>query len=249
MNKHNTFIYTPLSQIKKEIWERWENQELKNKVVKFWGSDSFPLEFKKPVAVFCRDVATPNKELHYFLDLAKTLDLDPLILELHKGKFVSKNPSKYYLGNLHFRQKKSEADMIPEKIIDFNKWEGKIINDVKTITGESLISFHHKMLEREHPELLKHTYDFSDWFLHTRNLTEHYYLFFLSLFISHGVLFDNYLMDHKDEAEFYFNKVEPGFKKAEEIFGLRPLIYPLLPIEFEKDVYWYSYPSHLQEKR
>ena len=247
MNQHSTFIYTPLSQIKKEIWQRWENKELKEKVLKFWGSNAFPLSFEKPTAIFCRDIATPNKELEYFLDITKTLDLDPLILELHKGKFVSKNKSKYHLANLHFRQKNSQS-IISKKIIDFNKWEGKIINEIKTINDDSLVSFHHKMLAKEHPELTNLIYDFSDWFLHTRNLTEHYYLYFLSLFVCHAVLFDNYLIDDKEEAAFYIKKVEPGFKKAEEIFGVRPLIYPLLPIEFEEDVYWYSYPEHLHAK-
>ncbi len=58
-------------------------------------------------------------------------------------------------------------------------------------------------------------------------------------------MFDNYLLDDKEESEFYLKKVEPSFKKAEEIFGIRPLVYPLLPIEFERDVRWHSYPEHL----
>ncbi len=246
MNKYSTFIYTPLSQIKKEIKERWNNKKLNKEVLKFWGSNPFPLTLKKPTAIFCRDIATPNKELSYFLDIAKTLDLEPLILELHKGKFVSKNKSKYHLGNLHFKQEKS-PNIISGKIINFNKWEGKMINEIKTKTGDSLISLHHKMLEEEHPGLTKFTYDFSDWFLLTRNLTDYYYLYFLSLFICHAVLFDNYLIDDKEEAEFYLKKVEPSFKKAKEIFGVRPLIYPLLPMEFEESVDWYSYPGHLQK--
>lgn len=247
MKTHNTFIYTQLSQIKKEIWERWNNKTLKNKVLEFWGSNFFPLTFQKPIAIFCRDIATPNVELSYFLDLAKILDLEPLILELHKDKFVAKNKSKYYLGNLHFKNEDSHG-IISEKIIDFNKWEGKMIYDIKTKNGDSLVSFHHKMLEKEHPGLIKSTYDFSEWFLLTRKLTDHYYLYFLSLFISHAVLFDNYLINDKDEAEFYLKKIEPSFKKAEELFGVRPLIYPLLPIEFEEDTYWYSYPENLHDK-
>ncbi len=247
MEKNTTFIYTNLSEIKKELEKRRNDKELMNKVLKFWGENPFPLDMKEPRAVLSRDIITPNMELCYFLDVIKELDLDPLFFEVHRDKFVSKNKSKYHLGMLHFKQKK-QSNIISKNIVDFNKYEGKMLNDIPTTCGDNLISYHHKMLEKEYPGYSKFAYDFSDWFLKTRNLTDYYYLYFLSLFICHGVLFDNYLLDDKEEADFFMKKVEPSFKKAEEIFGVRPLIYPLLPIEFEKDVSWYSYPEHLLEK-
>lgn len=248
MNKKTaTFIYTNLSDIKKELEIRRSDKNLKDKVLKFWGEHPFPLDFNEPKAILSRDIATPNMEVAYFLDVIKELNLNPLFLELHQDKFVSKNKSKYHLGMLGFRQKK-QKDLILKSIINFNKQEGKMICEIPTISGCGLVSFHHKMLNGEYPECSNSTFDFSDWFLKTRYLTDDYYLYFLSLFICNGVLFDNYLLNDKEEVDFYLKKVEPSFKKAEQIFGVRPLIYPLLPIEFEEDIYWYSYPEHLLNK-
>jgi len=243
-------IYTNFSDLKKEIEKRQNDKELKKKVEDFFGSKMLYVLLEKPQAVLSRSIGTPNLELKYFIDLTKEIGLEPLILE-YNDKFVAKNKDKYHLCRLFFSRvskNKKSAPMDTVRIVDFNKNEGRCFNDIKTLWGENIADFHHKILLEELPELENKIFDFSDWFNETRKLTDFYYLYYLSLFVCHGVLFENFLIGDKQEQNFIEKKFLPSFKEVERIFGVKPLIYPLLPFENEKNSSWLSYPESLRKK-
>ncbi len=235
--------------ISREIDERRKNKRLMKKVEEFFGSN-MPIFFgNKPRAVLSRSIATPNMEFDRFLVLSGKLGLNQLILE-YPDKFVAKNLNKYHLCKLFFfgkTRKKSSILVDTFKIINFNKMEGKNFSDIKTTWRESITDVHHRFLFSAFPKLTDKVVDFSKWFNHTKTQSEYYYLFFLSLFICHGVLFENFLPNDREESDFIDKKFLPSFKEAERIFGVKPLIYQLLPKNHEDDIYWYSYPDSIKQ--
>lgn len=240
-------IYTPLSVAKEEIWRRWNDKALRKKVEDFLGGD-IPEVFKDgPRATIGRHVATPNIELFYFLDLIKEIDLIPVCLEHLQDKFVAKNKNKYHLCNLFFYngQGRKYGDRISSvKIIDFKGAEGKSLASIKTLWGESLVDFHHKLLGSFQKNFS--CLSMSDWFKKRGPKSDNFYVYYLALFITHGVLFDNYLQ-HKDEGNFTKNILLPNLKKIYSIFNLKPLIVPLEPINDAEYLYWYCYNESVKE--
>lgn len=234
-------FYTPLLVAKEEIERRWNDQNLKSQVELFFG-DLLLDQFKnKPRAVFSRSLTTPNFELRQFLKLVDVIKLEPLFLE-YPSKFVAKNFEKYHLCRLKFKSKESlKNNNSALKIINFNKTEGRLLNQIKTNNNKNLANFHHQLLNLKYPQLTKEVFDFTGWFDSTRYKTKFYYLYFLALFVCHGVLFDNFLWNDRYEAEFVSSKVLPSFRRIKELFGVTPLIVSLLPSESEKDVEWHWY--------
>ncbi|MDD4286876.1 MAG: SET domain-containing protein-lysine N-methyltransferase [Candidatus Peribacteraceae bacterium] len=242
-------IYTPLSNISMEISERRNNKALMKKVEDFFGPWKFDAITGEPRAVLSRSIATPNLELSYFLSLSNGLGMTPLILE-YPDKFVAKNPDKYHLCKLFFVRKVEGGNPIvidTLKLVNFNADEGKALLDIKTTNGENIVDFHHYLLGKQFPYLSDKVINFSDWFNNTRVLSRYYYLYFLSLFICHGVLFENYLIGDKEESSFFKEKFLPSFEEAERIFGVKPIIYSLLPFRYATRIRWYSYPESLKK--
>jgi hypothetical protein len=237
-------LYTPLSVAKKEIWKRWNDKELRKKVQAFLGADMPEVFKKEPKATIVRYIITPNYEFFYFLNLAELAELDYACLEYSKDKFVAKNPDKYNLCKLFFFNgtgKKGGHKVDSINAVNFNKTEGKILNEIKTEWGEKLIDFHHAILKKSAGDSYKKICDFSDWFDKSRNRNKnYYYLYYLALFICNGILFENFLLN-KNEEKFTKNKVIPSFIKLKEMFGVYPLIVPLEPPTEETDCTWRHY--------
>jgi len=244
-------IYTSFGDLEEEIKRRWNDKKLRKKVKDFFGPKMLSVLSDKPRAILSRNIGTPNLEVKHFVDLAGEIKLDPLILE-YNDKFVAKNRDKYYLCRLFFSRtsknhKTVSADTL--KTVDFNKYEGKYFNDIKTVWGESIVDFHHKLLQKELPELKGKIFNFSEWFDETRKLSKYYYLYYLSLFICHGILFENFLIGDKQELSFIEEKFLPSFREVKKIFGVKPLIYPPLPFKNEKSLFWLSYPEKRKKNR
>lgn len=242
-------MYTPLSVAKKEIWKRWNDKKLRKKVEDFLGGDiPEPLK-KKPKAVLMRHVTSPNNEFFRYKDFAKISGLDPLCLEYLGDKFIPENSGKYHLGKLYFCNgigKKWGEKLSVEKIIDFDKSEGKKILDVKTNWGENLVGFHHNILNKSVKGFKNNNFDVTHIYQNNGKVPSHYYNFCFSLFVRNGILFENYLVSN-EEKKFTEEVILPIFKKVTKIFGVKPLIVPIVPIECEADMYWWYYPSFVEE--
>ncbi len=236
-------VYTPISVIKDEISRRWNDKDLRKRVNDFFGENILSVMKDEQRSVLSRSIISPNKELEYFCDISKELGIKPLLLE-YDSKFVAKNPDKYHLCNLPFLDldlDRSAVSTIRNKVVDFNLYEGKYFKEIKTFRGDGIVNFHHDMLKIKDPSFGIEIHEFSNWFNKTRNLSEYYYLYYLSLFVCNGVLFENFMLKDKEEYKFFHKNILPSFKKVTEIFGVKPLIYPLLPIKHEKSHVWMSY--------
>jgi len=243
-------FYTPLAEAKKEIQKRWGDKDLRKKIEIFFGK-KIPRTFKRePRAVFCRCIFSPNFEFEYFIDLSKMFHLRPLGLQYSHNKFVSKNTPNYHLCRLFFYGddgKHGGNNIETLNLVDFNKWEGKNLDKIKTnLKNKNLVTFHNKLLNKTFNGKDYEIFDFSDWFNETRNKSKYYYLYYFALFACHGVLFENFLTN-KEEIELTKTKVIPSFNRIQKIFGVKPLIFPLNPIKSEELSSWYYYPNKIRE--
>ena len=121
------------------------------------------------------------------------------------------------------------------------------MSEVKTTTGLKLTDFHHQLLNWFYPENDYRPTNFSHWFDSTKEKTKYYYLYFFSLFIRNGILFENYLQGDEEEHKFFLEKVYPSFRELKRIFGVQPLICPLLPLDVERQVSWSTYPVEMKK--
>lgn len=238
-------FYTSLEDAKIEIERRWNDEKLKSKVEDVLEFLLFDQLKTSPRAFLSRDIITPDLEFEHFLELARDINLKPFFLEYSEDKFVARNDDKYYLCNMHFfnPQGKKGQEISHVRAVDFNKWEGKKFCEVETLKGEKLVDFHHNLLSHFYPDQKQNVVEFSAWFNSNRFALDFYYLYFFSLFICHGVLFENFLTEDKEELKFTLEKVIPSFNKVKELYGVKPLIVPLEPLDHEIDKYWWCFPQ------
>ncbi len=236
-------IYMSLDEAKEEIKKRWNNAALKSKIEEFLGQDIPEVVKLSPRAVISRHVMSPNFELINFLESVKSIGIDPVGFEYLSDKFVTKNEDKYYLGKMVFYEglgKKGGRKISSVKAVDFDFFDGKKISDVKIISGTSLVNFHHSIVS----SILgsENRIDMSEYYARNGGQASRYYRYILSIFICHGVLFENFLLSgfYSDLTK---NILLPTYRSIVADFGVRPLIVRLVPAETEEDVYWRYYPE------
>lgn len=246
-NKMVEEMYTTLSKAKREIKKRWKDKKLKRKVKKYLGE--VPEAFKnKPKAAIFRFVATPNLEFQLASESAEMAKLEMIFMEFLQDKFCTRNLDKVHLGKLKFfKNGKGRKNVVAkEKIIDLEKSEGIRFKNIKTIKGEKLIDFHHRIFFEKYPKVS--CFDVSMFKINGETPLE-VYLKVFALFITNGILFENYFINtNKDEREFTLKVVHPAFEKIKEIFGTKPLIVPLISVREDGESSWQYYPIDLKEK-
>jgi len=243
-------LYTPLHEAKEEIWRRWNDKALREEVSAYLGD--IPDLFKEtPHAMLWRWIATPNFETIRFLALASQVELPPFLAEYADDKFCTMNPDKLYLGKMVFIQESKDQFIKSHiNIIDIPGNDGRIIKEIQTHWGCTLIDAHHSLWNGFYPDI-KLT-DFTSWFSSLGNNIHKRYELMLALFLCHGVLFENYIINDnhyfKHERKFVIDVIMPAFQKIQELFGLKPLIVPLVTPEEEGDLYWNYYPGFLKQE-
>jgi hypothetical protein len=245
-------FYIKEEDIYKELDKRKTDKGLVRKVEEYLGG-KLPAPFNdlnKKFAVLFRHVFTPDYEIEKFLEKAKRLNLEPVLIEYKEDKFVPENEDKKTLAKMPFFRgvfKSNEIKFDIFKIIDFDKYKGKKICDIYTLWGEYLISFHHRILDYYYPNLNKYIFDYSDWFHSHGGMAKDYYYNFLALFLYNAVLFDNFRDDGK-EGEFCIKIFKPALDSVKEKFNLMPLISPIQEIEDENNPKWWGYDLSKKEK-
>lgn len=240
-------IYTPLEEAKEEIWRRWNDKELQQEVLEFLGEVPEALS-KEPRAFLPRHVITPNMELLHFLNLADRINLNPIGVEYLDDKFCTINIDKRGLAKLVFidgESKNGKTLFSYVTVIDCIYYDGKKLNELKTYWKENFVDFHHRMLFMVTPNI--ELFDVSYWYKSNGGTAENYYEKLLSLFICYGVLFESFVTN-KEEEKFTNKVVYPSFEKVEKLFGLKPLIVPLIPEDRITDIYWWCYPDCIRKE-
>jgi hypothetical protein len=245
-------FYLKEEDIHKELEKRQSDKSLVKKIEEYLGEE-LPEPFNdqsKNFAILFRHVFTPDYEIEKFLEKAKKLNLEPVLIEYKEDKFVPENEDKKTLAKMPFFRgifKDNEIKFDIFKIIDFDSHKSKRISEIITFWNEPLIDFHHRILESYYPETLKNIFDYSEWFHCHGCAAKNYYYNFLALFLSNAVLFDNFRNEGK-EGEFCRDIFEPAVYKIKEVFGLLPMICPIQSIEDENNPKWWGYDLNKKEK-
>lgn len=247
---YNT-VYTPFSVALKTFEERQKNNALLKKMNKLLESNiPEPLKKLGTYGVQSRQLATPNHDTRWFLDLIKGHGLKPIFLEYYEDKLTSNNNYKYSLGMLRIHEKiNKKGEDIEEKInvVNFCKDDGKKIKDISTILGKPLVNFHHGLFNALNLDKADFCfYDASDWFKKNGPAAKDYYTNFLLLFVCHGIFFENFLLSG-DEGVFTRTIFLPAFERAWNLSGEKPLIVPIPPMDSQDDPHWFSYDQKIKQ--
>ncbi len=253
----NKFVYTPLDEAVRELDERSKDKKLKEYVKKTLpiGVPNI-IEDGKKYAFLARVVATPNHESHRFLSVIDVLDhFIPVFWEYIDDKFTpNMNEIKYHLARMTFylgRGKKGGEKITNLRVVDFNVHGGKKISDVKTIWGQSLSDFHHEFFKKHyaHHHKLNNPifFDGSAWQAECDNDIKIYYKYIFTLFLTHGIIFENFLLNNKGELVFIKEVFLPIFLSILKDTGKKPLIVALEPTDIEGDKFWMYYPHEYKK--
>ncbi len=244
-------MYTELNDARVQIKTRFAEPGLKEEVENFLKN--LPEQIRclsRPMAVMARQVATPNFESIRFWETTSGNGLTPIWLEYSRDRFSSANVDKVMLAKLIFYYGKGRNGgnkTSIQKIVDIERASKKAICDIRTrVNSEvSLLDIHSRMFESYFPLEAKRV-DISSWIQEIGDSAPLYYEAFLSLFICHGVLFENFLLEGR-EGEFSKSVVIPAFEKVQKRFGIKPLVVSLLPRNRAANNSWGWYPGQLEE--
>lgn len=201
-----------------------------------------------------RYIVSANFETLRFLSLSEPLSLPIVMTEDLQDVFIPRNVVKKALCKLPIHKRiTNKAGTLHEQyeyksIVDINTMQGRLFGDIQTYWGESLVSFHHRIVESTLRRKVS-IYDDAEWINRNgRRDPLALYKRFLALFLVHGVYFEDYSMKDHDEVSFYEEVVLPAFNFVTELFGEKPLIARLVPENGESDVFWNSYPNSILEE-
>jgi hypothetical protein len=238
-------LYTPLDEALAQLRERRVDEKLRMVVEQFHSACLPTFLRSKPCAFLGRYLVTPNREFEQFVLIAKASGLAPLCAEATEDIFHGRNREKRRLCRPTFEIRPSSFRGL--HIMDGSgRMDGTKLGKLRLPNGMTLPAFHRALLDYAFHNFARHVIDYSQWFSEARR-EEFYYLHYLALFIRDGILFENFLADDPEELRFARERVIPSFAKAVELFGVRPLIVPLLPRESESHERWRCHGGALYE--
>lgn len=224
-----------------EMSNRRGDSKLNARVEEYLRND-IPEHFKTNEVFFylSRHLATPNFETLKANEIANEHRVPLFVGEDHTDKFVAHNQLKKALGKMSFEtalDKKGNKIIVNKTIIDFNTYNGKTIDSIDTISGQSLTAVHHALLKTYEIQ----PYDESKWVQKHKKLEMcEYYERFLALMIVHGIMLEFYAVE---DVEFIDNVMRPAFQSITKRFGCKPLICTILSPEEEFSRDWLAYPN------
>jgi hypothetical protein len=247
------YVYTDIFSALDLLKIREKDTSLDSYIEKELG-DTIPKEFRDSIRyVFFRQVATPNFEFRRFLHICSFFSQHTsLFFEYGDDKFTSNNEHKYHLGRLPaFQGFDKNRNPIVEKqtVVDFARFDGKPISEVQTLWDEPLIDLHHELFSKstfaQKTELS--FFDASQWLKQHGGTPDKYYKKFLVLFLKHGILFENFMLEDEQERKFAHEIILPALKEIFAETGHKPLIVSLEPTDVEGDLYWMCYEREVGE--
>ncbi len=248
---HEYFL-TPFHDAIEELKKRKEDPVLAEKVSAYLNADIPTYFYDTPVFYLARHLATPNFETQRFVHLLEYEGFTIVLSQDKKDTFVSANHLKKALVKLpiyrgfSLKNKKYNEIFEYETIADINTLNGLSFQEIVTTWGQPLTAFHEELCRSLFKDRVQ-IVDDSAWIdrNHRGNLLEHYKKF-LTLFIAHGILFEDYLFEDHHEKHFIEQVLKPAFDWVETYFGYKPLITKLNPTSVESPIFWLAYPSSVQ---
>lgn len=199
--------------------ERRQKLGVQEKVQRFWASQGKEMP-KLPsignMAVFARQLATARFEDLAYRELALGAGFAPTWWEYTSDQFTHRSPLKrsYMHPGLCVGRDKNGLRFRTKKLARMHDWERRELREIQTREGVSLVDWHHAHRDRVLGENIR------------LEVPIQTYPLFLSLFVAHGVLFEDY---HGGESGaeldgFTVRKFEPAWHQVHELIGFSPIV-------------------------
>lgn len=245
-HRFDEVLYTSLPRAHEELLRRRQDKQLEKAVAESLGGKILEPLIDGPKAVIARSVISPNYETRRFADIVYGhKKLEPLFLEYRSDKFATNNEAKRMIGRLYFYNGKDRSGEIRTdslNVVDFSESNGEHISAVRTLWGQKLVDFHHEYFDVQYQRLSHTFFDATQWLRTHGTNAEGYYRAFLTLFMRHGILFENVMLNDQ-ERSFTAQVFLPAFISVYRQFGFKPLIVPLAPTDIEESPFWMCYPA------
>lgn len=221
-------MYTELQDAKQLLEMRLSKQIEVKTAWEEKGLD-LPLNFQSPTAVVAKP-AMFRIESAKAISMAKSGDLQTCWLTFDSDMFTSASKIKRSLVSPYFTEKKDKhGNFIAEKkplVKNHLRVEKRKLESMISDDNQPVMDLHRKRLLQACPEVK--ISDMSTWAKSLGGASE-YYEYYLSLFVSHAILFEDYHGGEsgKGLSDFTTKVFEPAFEKVTQKFGAKPIIVKL----------------------
>ena len=175
--------------------------------------------------VLSRHIATPNNEALYVLKQAEQYGATAIFSQDPKDKFTSVNNLKRRLARPELYQPRANAGRGSFRkldLVDVAAAENLCLQDVLTREGLPLAGVHNALFARLAGRKLR-IVDDRDWIdRNHRGRMRELYTRYLSLFLAHGVLFEEF--ETPSDQHVKTSVILPLIAECEARFGVRPII-------------------------
>lgn len=222
-------IYCSVLEVRKVFENR---RHLRKKIEAWWKSQGWhiPLDFFQtdPIAGFGRAVATRRYEDILFSLSASRLGFRPVWMEYTESTLSTHSPFKRSLLQPVFYVKHGKNNgMVVEtrKLAPLQNNRTKRLSEIMLDNGDSLIEYHHRLHHLfgfEESAII----DLSEFYGQFGSAAQ-YYMPYLSLFLAHAVLFEDYHGGEEagaDLDQFTESIFMPAFRELQNIFGISPIV-------------------------
>ena len=220
----NDAFYTPIGEAQAVMNSR---THLRKEVEKYWESEGLDMSQYVQLegfAGFARQVPTFRMEDGVFATLASAAGLQPVWMGYTSDKFSTLSSTKRsYLQPTMWSRNNSRGEpiVVKKKMCDVNAFVGARLDTITDKVGGSMINWHRERLLQMVPDAI--ATDDSKWMLRYGS-PDRYYESFLSVFVTHGVLFEDY---HGGESgnkldAFTSEIFEPTVERLRQRFGFAP---------------------------
>lgn len=230
-----TQMYFTAEDAAMELQKRQSDQDLVAHIEEWRNAQGIALPTlptDKPAAYFARQIATCRYEDIVFQNIARSAGLTPVWIEFVEDKFVTHSPYKRSLVHRYYcagRGRKGGWKISKRNGIKIDQYDGKPMSMIRLSDGQSLVEYHHALQDMflDGPirqDLSKH--------LQSYGTSHEFYYPFLSMFLLHGVLVEDYheCSDNKSrdmEIDFAKKVFEPTWQRIVDEVGLQPIIIHL----------------------
>lgn len=205
----------------KPLIEEWWNEN-------GWGLCSIP-NVPRP-AVLARQLASFRYEDATFALMAQGAGMTPVWLSYNGDNFhTSSSLKRSYLHPIFcsgLGKRKGLPVLHGEKIAKMDQAVGRSLDSIVTNGGSTLVQYHNAHQDRVFPGAVRG--DNTAWVRQMGGVSQ-YYLAYLSMFIAHGVLFEDYHGGESGSAldSFTQDVFEPAYAGVLAMFGVCPIITKL----------------------
>ncbi len=215
------FRYFSADEARAEITLRQADNRVYARVMESLGNLPHGFPERPFVAAATSFIATPNLWNLGIAEQAAHLGLPIVFCDYTSDKFTTYNRDKVGLLKLRtIPTSKGERKIF--RVANPTQWDGKVIRDIKTQSGENLVDFHHKLLGQYLPAAS--IVDLSRFYKEKGPRAERYYPSLLSLFVWHGILFEDYHTYIEGLFPFVRRVIMPAYALVTAQFGMSPII-------------------------